>query len=311
MVWVLKFVAWFCAVLPLGAALALGRGLGRFFGAVVPQNRTRAMENLQRCFPEKSREECAGIMWRMFANLGMNTVEMLRWLGGREEELRARITVENAEEMDRALAGGHGAAVLTAHMGNWDLLGMWAASIKPVTIISKEIKNAAVNRYWMEKRSAAKVRILAAHNSYRQCLKVLKANELLGFILDQNMTRYEGIFVEFFGRPACTTPGLAMLAGHGQSPVVPVFMFREADGRHRVKVLPAIPPPADRKPETLAAATQQYTKIIEDVIRAAPDQWIWMHRRWRTQPKPESAPDERATGNGVQGTHGDDEHGKA
>ncbi len=295
----LRFFSWLFAAMPMRAALATGRGLGRFFGAVVPRNRTRAMENLTRCFPDKSRPECSAIMWRMFANLGMNTVEMLRWLGGRDEEMKSRMVIENEAEGARVLAGGRGAVALTAHVGNWDLMGMWAASLFPLTIISKEIKNESLNRFWMEKRKSAKVKIVPAHNSYRQCLRVLKDNECLGFILDQNMIRREGIFVDFFGRPACTTPGLALLAAHAQSPVVPVFMIREADGRHRMKILPALPPPPDRKPESLAAATQQYTKIIEDVIRAFPDQWIWMHRRWRTQPLP--VENERPQGSGVQG----------
>lgn len=293
----LKFFSWLFAALPLPAALAAGRGLGRFFGAVVPRNRSRAMENLARCLPEKSPAECRAIMWRMFANLGMNTVEMLRWLGGREAEMSGRICAENPEELERALRRGRGVAILTAHCGNWDLMALWSAARWPLTIISKEIKNAAVNRYWMEKRAVAGVKIVPAHHSYRQCLGVLKKGGLLGFILDQNMIRREGIFVDFFGRPACTTPGLALLAAHAQAPVLPVFMVRMADGRHAVKFLSAMEPPADRKPETLAAATQQYTKIIEDVIREFPEQWIWMHRRWRTQPQP--GENERPPGGGV------------
>lgn len=295
----LRFFSWLFAAMPMSAALAAGRGLGRFFGAIVPRNRARAMENLTACFPEKSRAECRAIMWRMFANLGMNTVEMLRWLGGRDAEMKSRMVIENEAEGVRVMAEGRGAVALTAHIGNWDLMGMWAASLFPLTIISKEIKNRSLNRFWMEKRESAKVKIVPAHNSYRQCLRVLKDNECLGFILDQNMIRREGIFVDFFGRPACTTPGLAVLSAHAQSPVVPVFMIREADGRHRMKILPALPPPPDRKPESLAAATQQYTKIIEDVIRTFPDQWIWMHRRWRTQPLP--VENERPQGSGVQG----------
>lgn len=308
LVGLLKCISWLFAALPLPAALAAGRGLGRLFGLVVPRNRARAMTNLARCFPEKTRGECRAIMWRMFANLGMNTAEMLRWLGGRQADMSGRIRMEGGERVQQAMEQGRGAGILTAHLGNWDLMGLWAASRFPLTIISKDIKNAALNRFWMEKRAAAKVRIVPAHHSYRQCLRVLKANECLGFILDQNMIAREGIFVDFFGRPACTTPGLAVLAAHAQAPVLPVFMVRGADGRHVVRVLPALAPPADRKPETIAAATQQYTKIVEDVIRAFPDQWIWMHRRWRTQPKPGDV--ERAGAGGVKVATGSLEDGQ-
>lgn len=278
------------ACLPLGIALALGRGLGRLFSIVVPRQRRRAMTHLARCFPEKSEEERRGICRRMFTNLGMNIVELFRWMGGKEVELKLRITAEHEDRMLETLARGKGAIGLVAHIGNFDVMGLWGASRFPLTIISKELKGAAaVNKFWMEKRAQAGLKIVPAHNSYRACLGVLKRSECLGFILDQNMSRDDGIFVNFFGQLACTTPGLAVMSAHSGAPVLPVFMVRGADGFHTVHFLPAIAPPSDRKPETIARATQEYTKVIEDIVRAYPDQWIWMHRRWRTQPKPAQA----------------------
>jgi KDO2-lipid IV(A) lauroyltransferase len=103
-------------------------------------------------------------------------------------------------------------------------------------------------------------------------------------MLDQNMTRTEGVFVDFFGRPACTTPGLAYLAAQSQAPVVPIFLLRNPDHRHTFRVLPVIDPPPDRQPDTMREYTQRYTAVLEGVIREHPDQWIWIHRRWRTQP---------------------------
>jgi KDO2-lipid IV(A) lauroyltransferase len=104
-------------------------------------------------------------------------------------------------------------------------------------------------------------------------------------IIDQNMTRNEGIFVEFFGKNASTSPGLAYMAAQSKAPVIPAFMCRKPDGRHVLKFQPELEPPEDRTPESIHEATQRYTKIIEDAIREAPEQWIWMHRRWKTQPK--------------------------
>jgi KDO2-lipid IV(A) lauroyltransferase len=218
----------------------------------------------------------------------VNQLEMLRWMGGGADELARRISVTGMEHATEALARKKGVLVLTAHIGNWDLMGLWAASQLPLTIISKEIKNRSLNAFWMEKRKHHGLRIVPARDSYRACLRVLKAGECLGFVLDQNMTRPNGIFVEFFGRPASTTPGLAALSAHTGAPVLPVFMVRRADGRHEVKVLPLLEPPATRKADAIAEATQRYTRIIEDVIRQHPDQWIWMHRRWRTQRLPSS-----------------------
>ena len=284
----LKIFSRLIAELPLPAALALGRFLGRVFGVVVPRNRARAMENLALCFPGKSRAELRGIMWRMFSNLGMNGVETMRWLGGRRDEMLTRLRVENLEIWQEAVDRKMGVPTLSAHIGNWEVIAAWAsAHIQPAALIAKDIRNKALNKFINEKRAASNIIMIAAHNSYRQCLRTLKAGGALGFVLDQNMIRREGIFVDFFGRPACTTPGLALLSWQSQAPVLPLFALRQPDGSTLLRFMQPIAPPQNRDDATIAAATQQYTKIIEDVIREFPDQWIWMHRRWRTQPGPE------------------------
>ena len=285
----LKFIAWWMARLPLGLVLRKGRCWGALFNAFGVRQRRRADAHLALCFPEKSPAERRTIRRRMFANLGMNAGEILRWMGGAGAELDRRVKVDGLEHLEGARALGRGVVVLTAHVGNWDLMGLWAASRFPLTIISKEIRNAVVNRFWMEKRAAAGLHIVLARRSYRDCLAALKKGGVLGFILDQNMIRTEGIFVRFFGRPACTTPGLAMLAAHARAPIVPVFMVRDTDTTHRLLIMPALEPPPDRTPEALAATTQACTDLIERVVREHPDQWIWMHRRWRTQPLPPPA----------------------
>jgi KDO2-lipid IV(A) lauroyltransferase len=273
------------AAVPLSAAHAIGRALGTLFYLLAARQRRRAVRNLIQCFPALSRADARRTARRVFGNIGVNQLEMLRWLAGRADELKARIAVTGLEHLEEARAGGAGVIVLTAHVGNWDLLALWAASQWPLTIISKDIKHSVLNAFWMEQRRQAGLRIVAARNSYRACLAALRRGEMLGFVLDQNMIRRDGIFVDFFGRPACTTPGLAMLSAHAGAPVMPAFMLRRRDGRHEVRMLPLLAPPASRKPDAIAAATQQYTRLIEKVVRQHADQWIWMHRRWRTQPR--------------------------
>lgn len=270
--------------------LRMARGVGWFFGwlgyLLLRKHRKTNLADMARCFPGATRRELERRLRRVYQNMAINYVEVLRWFGGKDAELESLIHPEGLAYVDEARAKNRGVLVLTAHIGNWDLLGPWAARRVPLTIITKELKHPGANRYWQEARARIGLNLLPAHNSYRACLATLKRGEFLGFILDQNMTRDEGIFVDFFGRPACTTPGLAYLSAHAQAPVLPVFMIRERDGSHRVKILPPLDPPPDRKPETIRDATQRYTRIIEDVIREVPDQWIWMHRRWRTQPVP-------------------------
>ena len=273
----------FSAILPLSWARGIGAALGRTLGFFARRHRRRALRHIAACLPGKSARERSRIIRDMFAGLGMNAMEMLQWMGGRRSVLSGMISVDGQDRWTRTLAERRGAGILTAHMGNWDLGGMWAASMHPLTIISKDIRSRVINRFWMEQRAHAGVRIVPAHHSYRQCLAALKRGDGLGFILDQNMIDTEGIFVDFFGRPACTSPGLALLSAHAQSPVLPMFIVRTRSG-HCVKVGDPIPPPPDRNPATLAAFTQRYTSAIEDMVRQHPEQWIWMHCRWRTQP---------------------------
>jgi Kdo2-lipid IVA lauroyltransferase/acyltransferase len=284
---ILKAIAAFFSCLPLGVALAMGRGLGWIYGSVIRYHRQDAMGALTRSFPGKTPCEIRGIVRRMYANLGMNLVEVLRLGQMTDEFLRANIDIEGEGFAREALARNKGVVILTGHVGNWDLLCTVVPRLGyPLTVISKDIKSERLNEFWMNLRQRFGVKFVPAHNSYRACLTALKKNELIGFILDQNMIRTEGIFVDFFGRPACTTPGMAYMSAQSGAPVVPVFMLRRENGRHLVKVLPLIDPPPNREPEVIREFTQRYTKIIEETIRQCPDQWIWIHRRWRTAPPP-------------------------
>lgn len=284
-VWILRGITRFFTVMPLSMALAVGRGLGWIYGSVVRYHRVDAREALERSLPGKTAAEYQSIIKRMYANLGMNLVESLRLAGGDMRQVDEMIEAENEHIVQEALARGQGALMLTAHLGNWDLLSVFTP-VKgyPLTIISKDVKNKALNDFWMGMRAEKGLNIVPAHGSYRKCRAALKKNGLIGFILDQNMIDKEGVFVDFFGKPACTTPGLAFMAAQAQAPIIPVFIHRlDGGSRHKAVIYPAIEPPPDREADTIRKATQDYTKIIEDEIRRYPEQWIWLHRRWRTR----------------------------
>ena len=275
------------ALLPRPAALRVGRFLGWIFGSVVRHHRTDALDAIRRSLPDVPERERRKLVDASYRNAAVNYVEVLRLAGGAKDDLNGLVTFEGEENVRAALQRGNGALVLTAHLGNFDLLAMYAAQRGlPLTVVSKEIRNPAVNDLWMRLRERFGVKIVLSHNSLRACLKALKDDGLLGFVLDQNRPHDQGVFVTFFGRPACTTPGLAFIAAAAKAPVVPAFIHRTADGRHRLRVLPHIEPPPDRDDDTLRRATQTYASVIEEEIRRHPDQWIWMHRRWKTQPLP-------------------------
>jgi KDO2-lipid IV(A) lauroyltransferase len=290
-----KAVSFIFARLPLSVALAAGRGIGWIFNHLVRQHRASMFEALQRAFPDQTPAQLRSIVNRMYAGLGQDLVESLRYSSPkRVTELNHKVEWENRERLDQALAEGRGAIILTAHFGNFDLMSTAAARCGyTITMITKKIKNSAIDRAWKESRTALGLRFVPARHSYRECLRTLRRNEIVGFVLDQNMVRDEGVFVDYFGRLASTTPGLAVMAAQTGAPVLPIFIYRLGGGRHRIKVLPRAPQPAGREPAQLRAATQQYTRIIEQVVRETPDHWIWMHRRWRTQPNPGTPPDQQ------------------
>lgn len=287
---ILKGLTRFFAWLPLSSALAVGRGLGWFYGTVLRHRRKDAREALRRSFPGKSEAEITPILNGMYRNLGMNLVEEFRLPSVDKAYLDDFILWEGEAYTHEVLKAGKGMLVLSAHLGNWDLLCTFAPKFDyPTTVITKNIKNSAINQLWMETRSRFGLKFVPAHNSYRQCLSALRKNEIIAFVLDQNMIDTEGVFVDFFGKKACTSPGLAYMSAQSGAAVVPVFMIRLENGRHLIKASAPIPPPPDRKPETIHAFTQLYTKVIEDVVREYPDQWIWIHRRWKTIPKEKTA----------------------
>ncbi len=270
--------------------LRWGAGLGWFFGRVVRFRRAAALVALRRSLPELSDAEASATLDGMYRNLALNILEIMRMYGGATEELDQLMTIEGEEIVRAALQRGRGAMILTAHLGNFDLLAMFAAHRHyPLTIVSKKLKNATVNQIWSTLRERFGVNILFVHNAARGCLKALRANGLVGFLLDQNRPLYQGVFVQFFGQTASTSPGLAVLAAQAQAPVIPVFMSRRPDGTHHLQILPLIEPPPDREPATILRYTQIYTTVTERAIRQHPDQWTWIHRRWKNKPLPGDA----------------------
>lgn len=282
----LKFLSRLAALLPYGPAAGLARGCGGFLARVLRLRRTCVLQTLGRCFPQKTLAERQAIyveMWRLQA---LNILELLRFVGGKTEELLARIEVRNMDRLEAALARGKGVLVLSAHFGNYLLQALTGPELLPcpVSIIYKPLRSAAMNRLWEDMQQNARVNGIPAGNAYRGSVQALRNRHLIGFMLDQNRPKEHGMFVDFFGRTASTSPGLAVLSARTGAPVVPFFLHRTPEGRHVLEILPMIEPPPDREEDTVFAYTTQYTRIIEEEIRKDPVQWLWIHRRWRSRP---------------------------
>jgi KDO2-lipid IV(A) lauroyltransferase len=154
----------------------------------------------------------------------------------------------------------------------------------PFTGIYRTLDSALLDRLVFKVRSTAGNVPLAKEHAMRNMLRTLKRNGMLGILIDQNVDWYEGVFVDFFGRPACTTDGLALLALHTEAPVLPGYMVRLPDGRYRLVIGPEVEivRTGDKDADVLAN-TQRFTEVIEETVRRYPDQWLWIHQRWKTK----------------------------
>lgn len=282
---IIRLITSFCSRLSLKHKMVLGAGIGWIMGSLFRYRRAEVLWTIRRCLPEKSEDEVRKIASGMYRHLGRFVIESAGAESIDARFLRENVEVVGREIMAALLARGKGVIALTAHIGNFDLLGIISClSGIPLTSISKKLHPKSLDDYWIGTRTKFGFKIIPTKHSFRSAVTSLKNNGVLGFLLDQNMKRNRGIFVDFFGQPACTSPGLAQLSVYCGSPVAPVFITRTARGGHRVEIMPALEPPSDNSPESIREATRRYNRVIEDYIRRYPDQWIWLHRRWRTRP---------------------------
>ena len=181
---------------PLYVALKIGHGIGLFAYAIAPRRQKIAIDNLSKAYPEKSKKECKKIMYIMDRNLGYNITEFLRLPIMTQAYFNKYIEFEGLENLDNALSKGKGAFILTAHFGNWDLVAA-ATVVKGYTInlVTKYLKNEMLNDLWLGYRKKLNVNIMYREGSLRKIIKHLKENECMGFVLDQNTRRDEGVFV--------------------------------------------------------------------------------------------------------------------
>lgn len=275
------------AYLPWRWGLWVGRRLGDLGYWVLPGRRAVARANLERAFGGgRSRSELGRLCRESFRHLGMTVVECCALCFGSRSTLLSRVDVEGVDHLKAAAAHGRGILLLTAHLGNWELLA--AAHVHtgyPLSVVVRPLDSAVLDRLVTRFRERGGVEVIPKRRALRGVREALRRGWMVGILLDQNASRREGVFVPFFGEPASTSKSLALLALWSGAPVVPVFIQREKEGRHRVTIEPAVPPPAtgDREQDVLAFTTA-FSQIVESRIRHSPEQWFWMHRRWRTRP---------------------------
>jgi KDO2-lipid IV(A) lauroyltransferase len=284
--------------LPRKTALRIGMFLGRVGYRYAAGLRRVALRNLEIAFPEKSLTEREAIALASFENLGRVLGELARFSRASEDELKELIdfqfdTRESLESADRLAfeaerAKGRGVLLVGPHLGNWEV-GVFAYSAfrEPLTYLARPLDNPKIQDFTVGLRSRFGNRAIDKNNSMRAAVSVLRRGEVLGILPDVNVLHRDGVFVPFFGTLACTTSGVAMLAMRTDALIVPMCCVWNKD-TEKYNVFygdRAIEPPntGDRHQDVLEM-TAEMTVAMEKFVRSHPEQWMWIHKRWKTRP---------------------------
>lgn len=281
------------AKIPRRQLVRLAIPLGKIWYGLDPYHRRIALKNMWNAFGrEKKAFEIKQMVRANFIQLVRVTLEIPSLLKLSRRNLDTYVEISGIENLMSALAGGKGVLVLTAHLGNWELMAL-AASIElnlPMNVMVRPLDSVPFDRVITEVRSRTGNRVLDKDKSAGIVSQMLNENQVIGILLDQNSSWYEGVYVPFFGKIACTNKGLAMFAMRYGAIVVPAFNVRQKDGRYRIMIEPPLElVRTGNISSDIVENTARFNAVIEKYIRMAPDNWLWVHRRWRLKEIPERA----------------------
>ncbi len=281
------------AVFPLYLLpLKVGVALGAFFGSaayyILPRERKKTLRHLKIAFgDEKTEAELVSIAKRLFSNLGRNALEWVNYNKTNKDWYLKHVKPEGRENIDRAHQKGKGVIFLCSHFGNWEFMGFYLAQTGyPGPTIAKRFYIEGFNKLLERMRTDMGMGVVYRDGSPKEILRTLRNNGYVGIVADQDVRSVEGVFVNFFGKPAYTPSAPVRLAQKTKAAIVPVFLIREASNKFLFI--------AEREIELISTGdvekdlitnTQKWTDLIESYIRKHPDHWVWMHRRWKTRPE--------------------------
>jgi Kdo2-lipid IVA lauroyltransferase/acyltransferase len=292
--WIEFAVAWlllkFIGILPRSIARNLSAATARILLALLPRLRRVALFNLQLAFPEWTAAQYQATLRNMAHYLGWQAVEFARFPRYSRSNIGEAIEIEGHENLLEAQHRRKGVLILTGHIGAWEVSSFAHAVYGfPMHYLARPLDNARLDAFVNRYRGFSGNQPIYKNESARAVLRVLNSGGVVGILADQNTLPEEGAFVEFFGKPACTTTGIARLALHTGAPVVPGYAVWDATSRkYKLRFDPAVElAETGNQEQDIFENTQRFTKIIEAIIRKYPDQWVWVHARWKTRPKDE------------------------
>jgi Kdo2-lipid IVA lauroyltransferase/acyltransferase len=270
---------------PLRVAHGLARAYARLLDVALPRLRRVAMSNLAMAMPELSPAEHGRITDGVFRSIARLLVALARFPRIHRGNAGEWIRYEGYQHFEAAKKQGRGVLFATGHLGNWELSAFAHALLSaPMYVVVRPLDNPRIDALVERRRSLSGNRLISKREYARGILKALKDNEAVGILVDQNASLEEGAFVDFFGIPACAGTGFAKLAAHSGAVVIPGFaLWMEDERQYVLRFYPPLEITGDAARDTQALHSQ-----LEAVIRAYPDQWLWIHRRWKTRPPGEA-----------------------
>ena len=292
--WIAYAVVWsvikLAGALPRSVARALAEGLARMLFAITPKLQKTAVFNLKLAFPQWTDAQRQATIRGMVGSLGWMAAEFARMPRYTRKNIEETIVLDGQENFLEGQRRGKGVLFLTAHMGAWELASYAHAVYGyPLHYMARPLDNARldalVNRY----RGLSGNAPIFKNESARVMLRILKEAGTIGILADQNTMREEGVFVDFFGVPACTTTGIARVALHTGAAVVPGYaVWDESLKKYRLRFEPPLElVRTGDAARDIVENTQRFAKVTEEIIRKYPEQWVWVHARWKTRPQGE------------------------
>jgi Kdo2-lipid IVA lauroyltransferase/acyltransferase len=271
--------------IPRNVRKSLFIALFSLFYHLMTKSRLIVLRNLQRSFPEKDLNEVIRIAKGVYRHFAIVATEFFDLPQITKENIHQWVDVEGIENYQAAVAKGKGVLSIVAHFGNWELMTIAVPMfLKPMYIVYRPLDNPVIDNMVEYVRTMNGNELIPKGGSGKRIMELLKENHIIGILSDQNVATYEGVFVDYFGRPACTGVGLAVMAMRSGAPVIPAFMARQKSGKYKLILKPAVEiTHTDNYDADLIVNTQRFTKIVEAIVREYPDQWFWFHQRWKTK----------------------------
>src|SRR5262245_7725217 len=291
------------AIAPLRVARAAGRALGWIFYRVSSRHRRIAHANLDAAFGDSlDRRRRAAIARASFAHLGTIVGDATHFRQHLRPSTESVAFYEGVAHLQSAAAMGRGVLVFSGHFGHWEMVALLQHRFGvPMTMVVSPLENRRWDRFITRLRSAPGNTVLSKRHAARPILRALHQGGAVAILIDQNVRGDGGLFLDFFGRAASTTPSLATLALRSGAPIVPVFSWFRPDGRLHVSYRPAIHPVRRGTLEDDVRELMHHcTGLLEAEIRRRPESWLWMHDRWRTRPRPAGGHDRETSPSGPE-----------